>query len=204
MSQHTQKSSIGSGRAVDATPYSPFPRNTMKKPRLREPHDEARTTSARDAIRLKKPKQRPKGKPRSPVKYHVWNGRIVAVELEPGSESTLTPDAPPRASAASSPSRPTVLAEETVQDLRTPSPRRHRKGRENEAIKTPLLPPVRPPSKRSPRIVKSSPTKEDVWNKIHQASRKWPDLPAAFSHCDIQVCLSHVVRVRGLTRLCLV
>ncbi|KAF8137266.1 hypothetical protein EV363DRAFT_655923 [Boletus edulis] len=42
------------------------------------------------------------------------------------------------------------------------------------------------PSSRSARLVKSSPSKEDVLNAISRSGGTWPELPSVFSNWDIQ------------------
>ena len=168
------------GECPDAPLYAPVPRKRTKKPSECGKEAHATRTAHASIRRKNKPKRAPKAK--SPVKYHIWNGQIVSVELQPEPEPTPAPQ-----SRTPAP-QPPIDTEEAAQALRSPARLRRRKGRENQAMKTSLSSPARHPNTRSPRFIKSSPTKEDVWNTLCQDGREWPEPPTMFSHWDIQVC----------------
>ncbi|KAI9567594.1 hypothetical protein HD554DRAFT_2039595 [Boletus coccyginus] len=161
--------SISSGLADSAREHSdmashlPASRKRTKKPTERGEYARARQV---------KPKRTQKSTRRLPTTYHVRNGQIVTLASEP--------ESPSQAPATSSAPR--------LENMRTPDQVRHRKGQENQAIKTPLSSPAKP-SHSSPRIVRfvnSSPTKQDVWDAISRRARTWPELPSVFSHWDAQ------------------
>lgn len=148
----------------------------------------ARTAFEHARVRPKKRKRALNAKPKSFVNHHIRNGQIVAVD--PDQELTPEPRSQVQALVVPSAPEPSVRAEEADQDSRTVSRICHRKGRDNQAVKAPLSSPAKP-SHSSPRnacCVRSSPTKEEVWNTISQTGGVWPELPSAFSHWDVQVC----------------
>ena len=159
------------GEHSDLTSHLPASRKRTKKPTERSEY--ARVHQA-------KPKRTQGSTERLSMTYHVRNGQIVTLASEPGPPSQV-----PATSSVS-------LPEEADQDTQTPDRIRHRKGQENQAIKTPLSSPAKPshPSPRSVRFVNSSPTKQDAWDAISRRARTWPELPSVFSHWDAQVCFS--------------
>ncbi|KAF8439020.1 hypothetical protein L210DRAFT_2240098 [Boletus edulis BED1] len=151
------------------------PRIRMVTSDLPTPRRRTKKESERRQI---KPQHAPNAKPKSSEKHHVRNGQIVAVASEPEPRSQV-----PATPSASQP-------EKANQDAQTPTRTRHRKRQGDRAIKVELSSPgkLSQPSSRSARLVKSSPSKEDVLNAISRSGGTWPELPSVFSNWDIQVC----------------
>ena len=170
----------------------PVPRKRTKK------RDGRGGKETRVSIRQKESKRALNAKQKSPSKYHVWNGQIVAVEMvsEPSPSPAHDPPQAPDISA----SQPTVSAEETSEELESLAQPRHRSRRENQAMIAPLSSPPGCSTSRSLRPARSSPRKGNLWDSFYQSGGTWPELPAAFSQWDIQVRLSPVTtRVRWLS-----
>lgn len=162
---------------------------TMSGKRMRKQSERGKEASEHAHVRPKKRKRASKAKPNSLVKYHVRNGHIVALEPEP--EPTPELQSHVRVPVTPSVSEPSVRSEEAAQESRMATQMCHRRGQENQAMKAPLSSPAisRHPSPRSSPCVKSSPTKEDMWNTmLSQGGGTWPKLPSMFSHWDAQVC----------------
>ncbi|KAH0835864.1 hypothetical protein J3R83DRAFT_9738 [Lanmaoa asiatica] len=175
----------GAGEHPEMTSHFPVSRKRMKKQSERGAYA-ARAASEHARNRQEKRRRAPKAKPKSLVKYHVRNGQIVPAEPKLGPERALEPRL--QAPVTPSLSDTTIHAAEADQNSTLTSTRIcHRKGREDQMMKTPLSSPAKSghPTPHT-RSVKSPPTTEEVCDKMSRLDGAWPELSSVFSHWDTQ------------------